>query len=236
MTMPFGLGQRRVSAAVAVGAGDSALPRRLRSRCTRSSCEHEVGWSCSYRDRRGAVCDTWWCQKHVDFVEGMPFCKRHASVIRSINKTRGTGREVKTMPEVSDRSASLVNIVADDLDIAVVELLQQRFRGRADVSIAADRTPRDIWVERKELAWSTLNSPYLKRVGTELAWERTWSALNSQGHVARIAVRFSASEPPTVQALVGNRPVAEGTPDWILRRLARERSDEHAADRAIFRD
>jgi hypothetical protein len=166
----------------------------------------------------------------------MPFCKRHASIVRSIAKTRGTVREVKTMPEVADRSASLVNTVADDLDIAIVELLQQRFRGRSDLSIAADRTPRDIWVERKELAWSNFNSPYLKRVGTELIWERTWSALNNQGHVARVAVRVSASEPPTVQALVGNRPVAEGTPDWILRRLAGERSDDQVADRAIFRD
>src|SRR5947209_11145582 len=232
MTMRFGLGHKEASANLGTR---QVLPRTLAVRCTRSGCAGDVGWSCSYRDRRGAPCETWWCKNHVEFVEGLAFCKRHATVVKTINRTKGTVREVKTIPEVADRSASLANLVGDDLDVALVQLLQSRYRGQSDISVTADRAPRDVWVERKEMAWDADNHPFLKRMGTELAWERRWAALNAQGHVLRVTVRVSTTEPPIVQALVGMRPVAEGTPDWILRRLTHQPGDD-AQDRSAFRD
>ena len=231
MPVRFGLGRKEEFSVMAA----QQLPSRLAVRCTRAGCGSDVGWACSYRDRFGAPCDTWWCRNHVEFVEGLALCKRHAGVVKTINRVRGTVREVKTIPEVADRSASLANLIGDDLDQPLVALLEHRFRARSDVSVTADRAPRDVWVERKEMAWDEHNHPYLKRMGTELAWERRWAALNHQGHVVRITVRVSTTEPPIVQALVGNRPVAEGTPDWILRRLTHEPGDD-ARDRAQFRD
>lgn len=232
--MPFGLSHGAFRSEPAAEAA-LQLPRKLASRCTRTGCSEGVGWTCAYRDRKGEQCDTWWCKDHVEFVGDLPFCRRHASVVKTINKTRGTVREIKTVPELSDRSTSLVNIVADDLDEPIIALLQNLYRGRRDVTISADSTPRDVWVERKEVAWDTYSNLYMRRTGKHLHWERSWAALNNQGHLTRVAIRVSTSEPPVVQALVGVRPVAEGTPDWILSRMGGHRHDV-ATDRAIFRD
>src|SRR5207249_3269704 len=66
----------------------------------------------------------------------------------------------------------------------------------------------------------------------DVAWERSWAALKSQGYLIRIAVRVAADEPDIVQLLIGNTVVFKEVPDWISRRREGEPPDH--ADRARF--
>src|SRR2546426_1096218 len=66
----------------------------------------------------------------------------------------------------------------------------------------------------------------------DVAWERSWSALKSQGYLVRIAVRVTTAEPDMVQLLIGNTVVFKEVPNWISRRREGEPPDH--ADRARF--
>jgi len=105
--------------------------------------------------------------------------------------------------------------VAEDVDKDVTELVRRRYQNRKDVTIARDRTVRQTWSGRNDVAW-----------------ERSWAALKSQGYLIRIAVRVAADEPDIVQLLIGNTVVFKEVPDWISRRREGEPPDH--ADRARF--
>jgi hypothetical protein len=106
-------------------------------------------------------------------------------------------------------------LVAEDVDKDVTELVRRRYQNRKDVTLARDRTVRQTWSGRNEVAW-----------------ERSWSALKSQGYLVRIAVRVTTAEPDIVQLLIGNTVVFKEVPDWISRRREGEAPDH--ADRARF--
>src|SRR5205807_6804644 len=97
----------------------------------------------------------------------------------------------------------------------VTELVRRRYQNRKDVTLARDRTVRQTWSGRNEVAW-----------------ERSWSALKSQGYLVRIAVRATTAEPDRVQLLIGNTVVFNEAPNWISRRREGEPPDH--ADRARF--
>src|SRR5437667_454904 len=107
--------------------------------------------------------------------------------------------------------------ISDELavDKDVTELVRRRYQNRKDVTIARDRTVRQTWSGQKDVAW-----------------ERSWAALKSQGYLIRIAVRVAADEPDIVQLLIGNTVVFKDVPDWITRRREGESPDH--ADRARF--
>ncbi len=183
--------------------------------CTYSDCNERRGWSCAYTDMTGRKCSSWWCRRHIQFIERTPFCPRHASVIRALAPTANTIFEIKNRPAVDDRALPLAALVAEDVDKDVTELVRRRYQNRKDVTIARDRTVRQTWSGRNEVAW-----------------ERSWAALKSQGYMIRIAVRVSADEPDFVQLLIGNTVVFKEVPDWISRRREGEPPDH--ADRARF--
>jgi predicted Ser/Thr protein kinase len=183
--------------------------------CLYSDCGERRGWACAYKDLMGRECKTWWCRKHITFIERTPFCPRHASVIRALAPTAGTIFEIKNRPAVDDRALPLAALVAEDIDKDVTELVRRRYQNRKDVTLATDRTVRQTWAGR-----------------TEVAWERSWAALKSQGYLVRIAVRVSVGEPDHVQLLIGNTVVFKEVPDWINRRREGEAPDH--ADRARF--
>src|SRR5260221_3374336 len=106
-------------------------------------------------------------------------------------------------------------LVAEEIDKDVTELVRRRYQNRKDVTLARDRTVRQTWSGRNEVAW-----------------ERSWAALKSQGYLVRIAVRVSTDEPDTVQLLIGNTVVFKEVPDWISRR--RDGAAPHHGDRARF--
>ncbi|TMD17474.1 MAG: hypothetical protein E6I96_00905 [Chloroflexi bacterium] len=175
----------------------------------------EEGWACAYTDMTGRKCNSWWCRRHIQFIERTPFCPRHASVIRALAPTANTIFEIKNRPAVDDRALPLAALVAEDVDKDVTELVRRRYQSRKDVTIARDRTVRQTWSGQKDVAW-----------------ERSWAALKSQGYLIRIAVRVAADEPDIVQLLIGNTVVFKDVPDWISRRREGEPPDH--ADRARF--
>ncbi|MGH7903296.1 MAG: serine/threonine-protein kinase [Candidatus Dormibacteraceae bacterium] len=191
-------------------------PTHASGTCSHSDCPETEGWGCSYRDQTGHSCGTWWCREHVQFVEQTPFCRRHASAMRALAATVGTIREIKALPPVDDRSLSLAAMVGEDIDKEVTELLRRRYKSQQDISIVADQTIRQAWVNRNELAW-----------------ERTWAALRSQGYVSKISVRVATAAPAEVQVLIGSQIVMKAVPDWIARRLEGKPADP--ADRVRFR-
>ena len=183
--------------------------------CTYSDCNERRGWACAYTDMTGRKCNSWWCRRHIQFIERTPFCPRHASVIRALAPTANTIFEIKNRPAVDDRALPLAALVAEDVDKDVTELVRRRYQNRKDVTIARDRTVRQTWSGRNDVAW-----------------ERSWAALKSQGYLIRIAVRVGADEPDFVQLLIGNTVVFKEVPDWISRRREGEPPDH--ADRARF--
>ena len=191
---------------------DSSKPPGV---CTFSDCGERRGWACAYKDLTGRECKSWWCRKHIQFIERTPFCPRHASVIRALAPTANTIFEIKNRPAVDDRALPLAALVAEDVDKDVTELVRRRYQNRKDVTLARDRTVRQTWSGRNEVAW-----------------ERSWSALKSQGYLVRIAVRVTTAEPDMVQLLIGNTVVFKEVPDWISRRREGEAPDH--ADRARF--
>src|SRR5260370_13924174 len=134
---------------------------------------------------------------------------------------RGRGRtgktivEIKKRPGVGDRAVPLAALVAEDVDKDVTELVRRRYQNRKDVTLARDRTVRQTWSGRNDVAW-----------------ERSWAALKSQGYLIRIAVRVAADEPDFVQLLIGNTVGFKEVPDWISRRREGEPPDH--GDRARF--
>ena len=183
--------------------------------CTFVDCEERRGWACAYKDLTGRECKSWWCRRHIQFIERTPFCPRHASVIRALAPTANTIFEIKNRPAVDDRALPLAALVAEDVDKDVTELVRRRYQNRKDVTLARDRTVRQTWSGRNEVAW-----------------ERSWSALKSQGYLVRIAIRVTTAEPDMVQLLIGNTVVFKEVPNWISRRREGEPPDH--ADRARF--
>src|SRR5438477_401908 len=170
--------------------------------CTYSDCNERRGWACAYTDLTGRKCNSWWCRRHIQFIERTPFCPRHASVIRALAPTANTIFEIKNRPAVDDRALPLAALVAEDVDKDVTELVRRRYQNRKDVTIARDRTVRQTWSGQKEVAW-----------------ERSWAALKSQGYLIRIAVRVSADEPDIVQLLIGALGLAQEQGPWLGRPL-----------------
>jgi predicted Ser/Thr protein kinase len=183
--------------------------------CSHSGCTATDGWQCSYVDATGARCQTWWCKRHIVFDGATPFCSRHASVLKALAATAGTIREIKHRPAVDDRALPLAAMVCEDAERDLTELLRRRYQGRKDMKIVSDKTIRQTWEGR-----------------TEVAWERSWAAVQNQGYLTRIGVRVSVTEPDTVKVMIGNSVVFAAVPDWISRRREGEPPDH--ADRARF--
>ena len=118
---------------------DSSKPPGV---CTFSDCGERRGWACAYKDLTGRECKSWWCRKHIQFIERTPFCPRHASVIRALAPTANTIFEIKNRPAVDDRALPLAALVAEDVDKDVTELVRRRYQNRKDVTLARDRTVR----------------------------------------------------------------------------------------------
>ena len=184
--------------------------------CGHHDCDGKEGWQCSYTDATGMRCTSWWCKHHVAFVDGTPFCTRHAAVLKALAATAGTIREIKARPAVSDRSLNLANMTADDVDKDMTELLRRRYQGRKDVRLVVDHTIRQTWEGRGEVVW-----------------ERSWSVVKAQGYMARVSIRVAAAAPDELKVLVGQTVVLSVVPDWISRRQEGEAPDR--ADRARFR-
>jgi hypothetical protein len=188
---------------------------QTRTTCTEHNCKHHTEWMCSYQDRTGYECGTWWCGKHIQRLGNDAFCRRHASVIKALAINAGTIHEIKHLPAVDDRSLALAVLVGGDIDKDITEILRRRYSSRKDVTVMADRAVRE------------------SRSGSSVAWERNWSAARNQGYETRITLLVTAEESTVVKLRVGSMEIYSGVPDWISRRL--EGKPANHSDRANFR-
>ena len=186
--------------------------------CAHGHCAATEGWQCSYTDPTGEQCQAWLCKKHISFLDATPFCPRHAAVVRALAATAGTIREIKHRPLVADRSLPLAAMVCEDVNRDLTELLRRRYQNRKDLRITIDPVLRQTWEGRGEVAW-----------------ERSWAAVQNQGYMARVGVRVAAAAPDVVKVTIGNTTILEEVPEWIAKRQFEGEAVDHG-ERARFRN
>jgi hypothetical protein len=164
--------------------------------CSVRGCSDENAQPCAYRDRRGRTCRTASCQSHGIAVNGTRYCRRHAGTLQALDTT--SGRPI-TVPDVSDRAASLVNWIARDLDASIRSSLATA--ARPGETVVAD------------------DYVHLVRDQTrEARWERGWRIVDHTGLVLKVTLFVNDSDDSVVYIRLGEVIIASGTPPWIANR------------------
>jgi hypothetical protein len=182
--------------------------------CSARGCSDDDAQQCAYRDRRGRTCRTASCRSHGIALNGTRYCRRHAGTLQALDRT--SGRPV-TVPDVSDRAASLVNWIARDLDTSIRASL-------AKAAQAGETVLADDYV-------------HLVRDQTRDArWERGWRIVDHTGLVLKVTLFVNDSDDSIVYMRLGEVIIASGTPPWIANRsqgVAPETSVD-VAQRQVF--
>lgn len=181
--------------------------------CSRPGCEAAEGYQCQYTDGQGQQCG-WWCRAHIKFVHGSAWCERHANTVRELSARRNTIYEIKTMATLEDRSPSLCSLIVEDVDPHVRAALERIYQGHDTAEVVTDPTVRDVKAPRQKI-YEGPDGITVERQGHDRAWERGWGVVSHQGYLARVMVRVTTTEPPTVAILVNGHTVLKGVPDWI---------------------
>ncbi len=187
-------------AAAAAGADPAFHQQRGAASCFFGPCTRTEGWQCTYTDARGNVCMSWWCQDHVAFIHGAPFCRRHAPLARMLVERVGSLYQMP-VPGVHDRALPLLIRLTDQLDEQLVKLLRHLYSDNAQVKVAEHAMIR----ERKEM-------------GAPPAWESVWTATAPTGYVTTFSLRVTTAEPPVVQLFRDGYMIEEAVPTWIAHR------------------
>jgi len=182
--------------------------------CSVPGCPNGNALTCEYRDRRGHACPVSFCADHGVVIEGVAYCRRHASTVRAIGPlaTDASGR-----PDLNDRTPSLVNWISRELDGFIRAQLETAAReGESVVSDDAVHLSRDQ--------------------NRNLRWERSWRLVDHTGLVLKVSVNMSEDNDTLVRINVGNDMVADGIPPWIARRRMGEGVDDaiDVAQRQLF--
>jgi hypothetical protein len=182
--------------------------------CGVPGCPNETAQLCGYRDRRGRMCQAVFCPDHGATLYGVSYCRRHAGTVRAIGQLAA---DPNGRPDLNDRTPSLVNWIARDLDQHIRTLLAGTAReGEQVVADEAVRLSRDS--------------------NRNLRWERSWRLVESTGLVLKITVHVSEENDALVRINVGSEMVADGIPPWIARRRMGEEVDVaiDVAQRKLF--
>jgi hypothetical protein len=182
--------------------------------CSVPGCPNSDALTCDYRDRRGRLCEQTFCPDHGAVIEGVPYCRRHASTVRAIGSlaTDPNGR-----PDVNDRTPSLVNWISRELDGHIRAQLEAAAReGETVLADDAVHLSRDY--------------------NRNLRWERSWRLVENTGLVLKISISVSEENDALVRINVGSEMVADGIPPWIARRRMGEDVDVaiDVAQRQLF--
>ena len=165
-------------------------------RCSVPGCPNDNALTCEYRDRRGHMCQVAFCAAHGDVIQGVPYCRRHASTVRAIGPLASdpSGR-----PDLDDRTPSLVNWISRELDEHIRTQLEAAAReGESVVADDAVHLTRDH--------------------SRNLRWERSWRLVEHTGLVLKVSINVSEENDSLVRINVGSEMVADGIPPWIARR------------------
>jgi hypothetical protein len=184
-------------------AAEVAEAERTGIPCSVPGCRNSDALTCDYRDRRGRMCTVAFCPEHGDVIDGVPYCRRHASTVRAIGPlaTDPNGR-----PDIDDRTPSLVNWISQELDTHIrAQLEAAAVEGESVVADDAVHLSRDY--------------------NRNLRWERSWRLIESTGLVLKIVISVSEENDALVRINVGSEMVADGIPPWIARRRVGEDVD-----------
>jgi hypothetical protein len=182
--------------------------------CSERGCDSHIAVPCTYIDRRGLACETGWCEDHMVLIDGLPLCRRHASVLRAISEA-----ERLTPPDRNNRAPSLVEWVAEDLD--------------GDIRAELDRVklPGDqFYAEPAHLAHI---GPARVR-----AWVRSWKLMDHTGFSHWVTVDVPEASQTEIAVRVDGNVVAHTEPPWIKARRdgVTLTPEEDAEQRRQFRD
>jgi hypothetical protein len=166
--------------------------------CAERGCSSSTAITCAYRDRRGQKCTTAFCPEHRSMVGGVVYCRRHASTITAL----GAGASARSLPEVENRGASLVDWMANAISDGVVAMLEKTARASEKV-----KTEEEVTV--------IFDAQRRRR------WERSWKLIESTGVSLKVSLQVAAdADDALVDARVGTYVVARGVPPWVTRRRA----------------
>ncbi|HEY7926958.1 MAG TPA: hypothetical protein VIG86_05995 [Candidatus Dormibacteraeota bacterium] len=166
--------------------------------CSERACSNSNGFPCAYRDRRGQTCTTAFCPDHRSMVGGVVYCRRHASTITAL----GAGADARSLPELENRGASLVDWMADAISDGVVAMLASTARESETV-----KTEEEVTV--------IFDAQRRRR------WERSWKLIENTGVSIKVSLQVAAdADDALVDARVGTFVVARGVPPWVTRRRA----------------
>ncbi len=149
------------------------------------------------------MCPLTFCADHGVVIEGVPYCRRHASTVQAIG---ALASDPNGRPDINDRTPSLVNWISRELDGHIRAQLQAAARpGESVVADDAVHLTRDSH--------------------RSLRWERSWRLVEHTGLVLRISINVSEENDALVRINVGSDMVADGIPPWIARRRMGEDVD-----------
>ncbi len=179
--------QRRNETAVVLPSGIA---------CSAVDCLSRDAQICSYRDRRGRSCNVAGCPAHSIALEGAGYCRRHAGTVRAIAAPAGHANAV---PDLQDRSPSLVNWIANDIDAPIRALLARAAR-------PGERVITDGYVQ------------LTRDIVRQARWERSWRLVDNTGLVLKVVIYITEGDDSLVRVCAGDLLVGEGVPPWIERR------------------
>lgn len=211
------------------GSGDPR-PERFPAgaSCGAAGCSNTSGYRCSYVDSTGARCG-WWCQTHAVFMDGKPWCRRHATVVKWLKARKGERGEIFYEAAIGDRSPNLVAFIVDLLNPEVTEYLQISFAMHPKATVIIDDQVRPATIASSDL--SAAEEAAAGTAGRQSAWESGWGVSSDVGYLARVVLRATATEPPVVHLYVNGTHALARTPDWIANR---GRATDNAEDRRAF--
>ena len=177
--------------------------------CFVSNCRSLAGLQCSYIDDGASECKTAWCPEHRVMVGEHSYCRRHGALVPTLQ----AGEQ---LPFVNDRSANMVNRVADLLHQRIGFILASEGGNYPDLDVAT--TPTRI------CAYS----------GTRPVWGRSWALMNGRGRVIlEVEVRACAALGDRLEVLVGGDVVYEEAPPWPALRQDGPEADAKAFISAV---
>jgi hypothetical protein len=175
-------------------AGEIVTPTGMS--CSHPGCQSIDGRICAYRDRRGRVCQVRNCPAHSARFGVVLYCRRHAATARAIAAPAG---RPQFLPDLEDRTPSLINWIADDLDGGIRARLQKvTRRGELVVTDGYVHLTRDI--------------------NRQSRWERSWRIVDHTGLVLKVCVYVDADQGELVRVRVAEDDVFQAVPPWIARR------------------
>ena len=183
--------------------------------CSVPGCPNSDALTCEYRDRRGRICQLAFCPNHGSVIEGVPYCRRHASTVRAI------GPLAQPIPTAGPTSTTA------------------RRRSSTGSRVSSTGTSERSWRRPRARARpsSSDDAVHLSRdYNRNLRWERSWRLVENTGLVLKISINVSEENDALVRIIVGSEMVADGIPPWIARRRMGEDVDVaiDVAQRQLF--